>query len=422
MSTRKTTGAAGREKVEPGIWKRTTADRRDVYEITYRDANGKQRRSTVRGGIAAARKALTDARSKRDKGERVAADRRLTFNAAADAWWEGRASKLRPGTQDAYGSALAHLRREFGRSRLTEITSADLATYLGRERAKGVKGWTLRGRLVVVGCVFKYASRHLGAVAPNPVAGLERHERPSVEDQRAHRVLSMDELERLLACASDRHRLMFRFASATGARLGEVLGLTWADVALDREEVTFTEQLQRKRGKGTEGGGRMPLKSTKSRRTIEVTPELAVALREHKAASAYSRDHDLVWPTRTGRGLDHGNVRGALAMAVKRAGLEAVERDGRVVLPAPTFHDLRHTHASALIAHGWDVVEVSRRLGHSDPAITGRIYSHEFERARRSDERRSRLAALYDRGSIVAAPHGSEAQEAGQGADVVSLR
>jgi hypothetical protein len=51
--------------------------------------------------------------------------------------------------------------------------------------------------------------------------------------------------------------------------------------------------------------------------------------------------------------------------AVKRAGLGAVERDGRVIEPAPTFHCLRHSHGSALIAAGWDIEEVSARLGHS---------------------------------------------------------
>jgi hypothetical protein len=39
-----------------------------------------------------------------------------------------------------------------------------------------------------------------------------------------------------------------------------------------------------------------------------------------------------------------------MARAAKRVGLEAIERDGQVILPAPSFHDLRHSHASALIA------------------------------------------------------------------------
>jgi Phage integrase family len=63
--------------------------------------------------------------------------------------------------------------------------------------------------------------------------------------------------------------------------------------------------------------------------------------------------------------------------------------------PAPTFHDLRHSHASALIAQGWDIESVSARLVHADITTTQRIYVHAFDAANRSDERRAKLAALY---------------------------
>jgi integrase len=45
---------------------------------------------------------------------------------------------------------------------------------------------------------------------------------------------------------------------------------------------------------------------------------------------------------------------------------------------AVRFHALRHSHASALIAAGIDVVTVSRRLGHGSPAITLNVYAHLF--------------------------------------------
>jgi integrase len=41
-------------------------------------------------------------------------------------------------------------------------------------------------------------------------------------------------------------------------------------------------------------------------------------------------------------------------------------------------HALRHTHASALIASGLDVLTISRRLGHASPAVTLTIYGHLF--------------------------------------------
>jgi integrase len=79
------------------------------------------------------------------------------------------------------------------------------------------------------------------------------------------------------------------------------------------------------------------------------------------------------------------------------------DKDGAIVLPAPTFHDLRHSHASALIANGWDIEEVSARLGHASVATTQRIYVHAFDAARRSEDRRERLGKLYgDSNNVLA--------------------
>ena len=49
-------------------------------------------------------------------------------------------------------------------------------------------------------------------------------------------------------------------------------------------------------------------------------------------------------------------------------------------LPRVSFHALRHTHASALIAAGLDVVAISRRLGHANPTVTLNIYGHLFKK------------------------------------------
>src|SRR5262245_8091648 len=49
-------------------------------------------------------------------------------------------------------------------------------------------------------------------------------------------------------------------------------------------------------------------------------------------------------------------------------------------LPDVTFHALRHTHASQLIDQGVDIVTISKRLGHSKPDITLRIYAHLFQK------------------------------------------
>jgi hypothetical protein len=72
-----------RERVERGIYRRPDGK----LEIGFRDAQGKQRWRVVDGGITAARAQLATEHAKRARGERVAADPRLRFNDAADAWW-----------------------------------------------------------------------------------------------------------------------------------------------------------------------------------------------------------------------------------------------------------------------------------------------------------------------------------------------
>jgi integrase len=376
-----------RIRIEPGIYRRPSGDR---LEIGWRDAQSKQRWRVVDGGIKAARAALAQEHAKRARGERVASNPRLTFNAAADAWWDARVVRLRPATHNAYGAALKHLRHHFGRQRMTHIAPTDVAKYVAKKQSEGLKGWTIKGHMTVLSSVFTYAARHLGLTAQNPVGLLDRVERPSSDDEKPKRVMNADELDKLLNAVDGRYRMIFDLAAETGCRLAEALGLAWENVSLEEQTIEFTHQLDRK-------GKRVPLKTKRSRRVLEVTPGLVGKLREHKVGTAYSAPHQLVFTTRTGSGHDHRNVGGrVLARAVKHADLGTVEdQDGAIIQPAPTFHDLRHSHASALIAQGWDIEEVSARLGHASVATTQRIYVHSFDAARRSNDRRARLTTLY---------------------------
>jgi integrase len=99
---------------------------------------------------------------------------------------------------------------------------------------------------------------------------LKPSERPRpADDARERRVLTDDELAHVLDACGERERLYFRTLAETGARMGEVLGLTRRRI--DSDTVTFAEQLAR-------GGELAPLKTRTSRRTIEATRSLAAAL------------------------------------------------------------------------------------------------------------------------------------------------
>jgi integrase len=374
-----------RVRVERGIYER----RDGRLEIGWRDARGKLHWRVVDGKVKAARAALAQELARRARGEAYGANPRLTFTEAAERWWSAHSSRIRPRTQDTYSSALKHLRAHFGTQRLSRIGASEVAGYVAAKRGEGFKGWSIKGHLTVLSLVFKYSSRHLGFREPNPVALLERSERPSTDDAKPKRVLSSEELERLLAAVPSAYRLIFRTAAETGMRLSEVLGLTWEGVSYADQTITVAAQLARH-------GRRVPLKTRRSRRVLEITLRLMGELREHSLRTGSKDAHALVFATSRRTGHDHRNIGGrVLAKAVERAGLGTVEVGGEVVQHAPTFHDLRHSHGSALIAQGWDIEEVSARLGHADIATTMRAYVHAFDAARRSDERRSRLDRLY---------------------------
>jgi len=390
--------AARRERVERGIYRRTRADGKVAYEIGYRDSDGRQRWQRVEGGVRAARVALADVKARMGKGARVAPAPRLTFGEAAVRWQEAQAASLRPATRSTYDTHLrVHLLPRWERRRLDSIDVDDVARVIEDLQRAGRKAWTIRGNLTVAGRVFDFARRRLGWAGENPVRLLDRSERPR-SDQTERRVLSGDELGRLIAAADDQHRPIFAFAAGTGARLGETLGLKWRSVDLESGSASITHQVDRQRRY-------VELKTTRSRRTVELPSSLASMLRARKLESPNSAADDYVFSTRTGGALEHRNVAGRpLRRAFERAGLE---EDGA---QRPTFHALRHGFASAWIASGGDLVELSAHLGHRDPAITASTYSHEFEKAGRSDARRARLDGIF--GSTLG---GNESEEAVDG-------
>jgi integrase len=409
-----------------GVYTRTRANGERVFIIGYRASDGKQVWQTVAGGVTAAQAALTDVKDRKNKGERIAPNPRLTFGQAAEAWFEAQASNLRPATRDVYRSHLdTHLLPAFGRRRLDSLEVDDVARFVakmgtpgyrqeteqrtqgqgrrtGRRSAaveSGYRAWTIRGALTVAGRVFDYAQRRMRWSGQNPVRLLDNGERPR-SDQRERRILTRDELERLLAAADHRSHSAFAFAVGTGCRLGEVLGLKWRAIDLDAGTATISHQVDRR-------GRYVELKTKRSRRTIELPTELVAMLRalQMAAPAEHSGPDAYVFATRNGTAYQHRNISGrALSRAIKRAGLDTDPEN------LPTMHSFRHSFASAWIASGGDIVELSAHLGHRDPSVTMTTYSHDFEKANRSDARRTRLDGIF--GSALVAPDRSEATQA----------
>lgn len=159
-----------------------------------------------------------------------------------------------------------------------------------------------------------------------------------------------------------------------GMRRGELMGLQWGDLDLDGGKRRVERSVET-----TRAGLRIKAPKTASGRRGMALPEAAVSvLRAHRKAVLETR-----LALDIGKLPDDAFVFGDLAGKVRDPALlsEAWFKPTRARgLPPVTLHSLRHSHASALIAAGADIVTVSRRLGHSSPNVTLTVYSRMFDR------------------------------------------
>jgi integrase len=177
--------------------------------------------------------------------------------------------------------------------------------------------------------------------------------------------LTADQIGAFLS-ASKGHRLyaLFALAIGTGMRQGELLGLRWDDLDLDAGTVTVNRSLAQIKN---EFVLKEP-KSITSRRTISLPMFAVIALRDHRAAMLAEGNIGAVavFCTRNGNFIAKTN----LIRKVFQPILKAAD------LPAIRFHDLRHSHASNLLALGHSLKAVSQRLGHANVELTLRVYAH----------------------------------------------
>lgn len=171
-------------------------------------------------------------------------------------------------------------------------------------------------------------------------------------------------------------------ALGTGMRRGEVLGLQWSDVDFAAGAIRVARSVEQTKA----GLSIKPPKTRSGRRSLRVASAVLDDLREHRR-----RQLELRLALGVGKPADDAPVFATIEGGLRSPNALTKEWTKAAValgLPAVTFHALRHTHASALIAGGLDVVTVSKRLGHANPSITLKVYSHLFHS---SDDRAAQL-------------------------------
>lgn len=373
-----------RKRVERGIYQQENG----AYAVYYL-LNGKPRFKTIGPKLAEARRARSQLIAKAERGE-LATPTRLTFAELAASWLEGYAALVAaeersPRTLENYSYFLnKHLLPVFGRRRLQEISTDDIAELIAAMRAKGLAAKTINNALVPLGRILSHALRR-GYLIDNPLSRLEQHERPRIH-KRDQRVLNHTEISALLNASLPRYRPILATAIYTGLRLNELLGLSWSDINLADGFIHVRHQLSRPTA--DQPPRRVRLKTVAATRDIPLLPQLAAILKRHKLAAAHSSPNDYVFATATGTPLGYRNVeRRGLGAAADTAGLNQPGTNRLRV------HDLRHTFASHLIIDlKLDIAHVSRILGHARPSITLDTYTHLFNHAAHTADIRHRMA------------------------------
>lgn len=182
--------------------------------------------------------------------------------------------------------------------------------------------------------------------------------------------LAVAEVKKLLAeAAKTRLYALYVVAATLGLRRGELLGLRWADLDLDRATLTVAQTVQRV-------GGRLLVDETKSEASDatvplpKITRRVLVEHREHQDKARVDAgecwaEHGLVFPTSVGTPIEPRSLNRHFHGIRTRAGL-----------PSVRLHDLRHTVVSLLLELGTPPHIVQAIARHADLEITLSIYAH----------------------------------------------
>lgn len=275
-----------------------------------------------------------------------------------------------PGTVRAYRTiADQHINPYLGAFPLDLITHehvAGLAKRLrttpvarGRRAGQPLAASTVNRILQLLSSVMTHYVR-LGVITANPAFKVRvPRDAASVE----HVFLTPTQVRSLIAAAPPHWRTLIATLYGTGIRFGEAVALTPADLDL---EAPVPVVRVTKTWRQDDGGYAAAPKTVAGLRAVSL-PGTLVPLLRAQAADADASGPLFSYPDGSGRHVLRAAFhRSVWQPAVRAAGL----------VPAPRVHDLRHSHASALIAAGVPLTVIQRRLGHTSIKITSDIYGH----------------------------------------------
>jgi integrase len=349
---------------------RTTngGDRRFI--ACYRDPEGKERSAGTYSSRRAAERAGNREEAKVHQGTWHDHSRgQVTFADYVQTVWLP-SKHVETSTLAAYRSYLdKHFIPVFGRRPIGKILPSEIQRWVTTAThpptGKGLSAASVGKYHTMLHSIFERAL-HDRVITFNPCAHTELPKRV----KKQHRTLTPAEYDAILAAlpaSPAPYRLMIETAINTGLRWGELIALKPRHLHLDPESgtgrLTVEETIVEVSLKNSPTGARMltkPYPKDDEPRTLGLPDDLVTQLAEHIAGRRLKPD-DLLFATRDGTPISRNTFRTRIwRPAVKKSG---VDFDVRV-------HDLRHAHASWLLAGGSDLKAVMDRMGHAQITTT----------------------------------------------------
>lgn len=252
-----------------------------------------------------------------------------------------------------------------GDLKMPDITPANIEALLLDMQAQGKAISTVIKVYTILHSLFKMAYGK-DIIERNPMDKVDRPKarKDELRGQEADSY-TIDEVQRIFSALEQeplKWRTMLHLLIDTGIRRGECCGLQWKNIDFKANTITISGNLCYTPQKGiyldTPKSGRI--------RTIDVDPnviELLRQLRVEQSSKAIS-----LWVFTQENSPEPMHPQSPTRYLKKFS-----ERCG---IPGLHPHALRHTFASIAITNGADVASVSEKLGHSDKAVTLRMYTH----------------------------------------------
>ncbi len=293
-----------------------------------------------------------------------------------EVWFQDYAKiKVRPSSHQTYqGYIQNHIGPNIGDIPLEKLTSLDLQKFYkkllaqgrvdrveAKGQPKGLSAKTVRNIHQILSSALKLAQEQR-LILSNPAEGCAL---PRVEHQEMKTLTTVQLASFFREARESGVFELYYLELATGLRRGELLGLKWEDVDLDRGDLRVRRQVSRINGEVVEA----PLKTKNAYRILPLAEDTVSVLKEQRRKVGNS---PWVFPSPNGGPISPDSVLHMLHRVLKRAGL-----------PKVRFHDLRHTFATLALQNGVDVKTVSGMLGHFSAGFTLDTYAHITSAAQR---------------------------------------